>query len=63
MLRSGTETTYTFANGDAGYPELSGTSARERNCAVLRKAAYSALASLYMGKLGSAFFQSARKSP
>ena len=61
MLRAGAETTNTFANGDAGYHKLSGTSARERYCAVLPKTAYSALVSLYMGKSGSAFFQSARK--
>ena len=41
---------------------IAGTSARERYCAVLRKAAYSALGFLYMGESGSAFFQSARKS-
>jgi len=38
------------------------TSVRERYRAFLRKAAYSALASLYMGRSGSAFLQSARKS-
>ena len=36
---------------------------RTAHCADLRKAAYSTLASLYMGKSGSAFFQSARNSP
>src|SRR5260370_24837666 len=51
-----------FDGSPTGFVPLSNLLFGRRYCADLRKAAYSALASLYMGKSGSAFFQSARKS-